>query len=138
MLNGEEQFTLILDDALANSFIAPATDDFENDTQLSCLCLPCCFQLSDGSVLRPSLTGCLNFPHYHDVSKPLSTSSETLYELIPSESESDYVKRVMLQRKSMSEHLSRTRSWGSTTWTLLLQMEPIMILRNFMFHKLTD
>ncbi|KAG0566349.1 hypothetical protein KC19_7G057100 [Ceratodon purpureus] len=35
LLRAEEQFTLVLDDALANSFIAPATDDFESDTQLT-------------------------------------------------------------------------------------------------------
>uniref|UniRef100_A0A7I4B749 Zinc finger ZPR1-type domain-containing protein n=1 Tax=Physcomitrium patens TaxID=3218 RepID=A0A7I4B749_PHYPA len=35
LLKVEEEFTLILDDALANSFIAPATDDFEADSQLS-------------------------------------------------------------------------------------------------------
>ncbi|KAL3654521.1 hypothetical protein CASFOL_001506 [Castilleja foliolosa] len=31
----EEPWTLILDDALANSFIAPATDEIEDDTQLT-------------------------------------------------------------------------------------------------------
>lgn len=34
LLKVEEEWTLVLDDALANSFIAPATDDFESDTQL--------------------------------------------------------------------------------------------------------
>ncbi|KAL2902312.1 Zinc finger protein ZPR1 [Bienertia sinuspersici] len=34
LLSLEEPWTLILDDALANSFIAPVTDDFENDSQL--------------------------------------------------------------------------------------------------------
>lgn len=32
----EEPWTLIIDDALANSFIAPATDEIKDDTQLSC------------------------------------------------------------------------------------------------------
>ena len=36
LLNVEEPWTLILDDALANSFIAPATDDIKDDHQLSC------------------------------------------------------------------------------------------------------
>ncbi|KAF9683802.1 hypothetical protein SADUNF_Sadunf04G0052100 [Salix dunnii] len=35
LLNVEEPWTLILDDALANSFIAPATDDIKDDHQLS-------------------------------------------------------------------------------------------------------
>ncbi|KAK1423671.1 hypothetical protein QVD17_18978 [Tagetes erecta] len=35
LLNIEEPWTLILDDALANSFIAPATDDIKDDHQLS-------------------------------------------------------------------------------------------------------
>ncbi|CAM6117688.1 unnamed protein product [Calypogeia fissa] len=35
LLDVEEEWTLILDDALANSFIAPATDDYEADTQLT-------------------------------------------------------------------------------------------------------
>jgi len=35
LLKVEEPWTLVLDDALANSFIAPATDDFESDTQLT-------------------------------------------------------------------------------------------------------
>ncbi|KAL2906561.1 Zinc finger protein ZPR1 [Bienertia sinuspersici] len=34
LLRLEEPWTLILDDALANSFVAPITDDFENDSQL--------------------------------------------------------------------------------------------------------
>lgn len=34
LLSLEEPWTLILDDALSNSFVAPATDDFENDNQL--------------------------------------------------------------------------------------------------------
>ncbi|CAI0439353.1 unnamed protein product [Linum tenue] len=34
ILNLEKPFTLILDDALANSFIAPATDDLKDDQQL--------------------------------------------------------------------------------------------------------
>ena len=36
LLNVEEPWTLILDDALANSFIAPATDNIKDDHQLSC------------------------------------------------------------------------------------------------------
>uniref|UniRef100_A0A2P2L4Q3 Zinc finger ZPR1-type domain-containing protein n=1 Tax=Rhizophora mucronata TaxID=61149 RepID=A0A2P2L4Q3_RHIMU len=35
LLNIEEPWTLILDDALANSFIAPATDDIKDDCQLT-------------------------------------------------------------------------------------------------------
>ncbi|CAK7338793.1 unnamed protein product [Dovyalis caffra] len=35
LLNVEEPWTLILDDALANSFVAPATDDIKDDHQLS-------------------------------------------------------------------------------------------------------
>ncbi|KAJ7000237.1 Zinc finger protein [Populus alba x Populus x berolinensis] len=35
LLNVEEPWTLILDDALANSFIAPATDNIKDDHQLS-------------------------------------------------------------------------------------------------------
>ncbi|KAL2634270.1 hypothetical protein R1flu_005749 [Riccia fluitans] len=35
LLDCEEDWTLILDDALANSFIAPAVDDLKADTQLS-------------------------------------------------------------------------------------------------------
>ncbi|KAL3693883.1 hypothetical protein R1sor_007534 [Riccia sorocarpa] len=35
LLECEEEWTLVLDDALANSFIAPAMDDLEADTQLS-------------------------------------------------------------------------------------------------------
>uniref|UniRef100_A0A6N2N8V1 Zinc finger ZPR1-type domain-containing protein n=1 Tax=Salix viminalis TaxID=40686 RepID=A0A6N2N8V1_SALVM len=35
LVNVEEPWTLILDDALANSFIAPATDDIKDDHQLS-------------------------------------------------------------------------------------------------------
>ncbi|KAM7500362.1 hypothetical protein LguiA_024776 [Lonicera macranthoides] len=34
LLNVEEPWTLILDDALANSFVAPATDDIKDDHQL--------------------------------------------------------------------------------------------------------
>ncbi|XP_021754038.1 zinc finger protein ZPR1-like [Chenopodium quinoa] len=34
LLSLKEPWTLIIDDALANSFVAPATDDFENDDQL--------------------------------------------------------------------------------------------------------
>lgn len=36
LVNIEEPWTLILDDALANSFIAPATDDMKDDRQLTC------------------------------------------------------------------------------------------------------
>lgn len=36
LLSLEEPFTLILDDALANSFIAPVTDDMKDDHQLMC------------------------------------------------------------------------------------------------------
>lgn len=36
LLNLEEPWTLILDDALANSFVAPATDDISKDDQLTC------------------------------------------------------------------------------------------------------
>ncbi|RZB42067.1 Zinc finger protein ZPR1 isoform B [Glycine soja] len=36
LLSLEEAWTLILDDALANSFVAPATDDLKEDNQLSC------------------------------------------------------------------------------------------------------
>lgn len=36
LVNLEETWTLILDDALANSFIAPATDDLKDDNQLIC------------------------------------------------------------------------------------------------------
>lgn len=32
----EEPWTLILDDALANSFIAPVTEDIKDDGQLTC------------------------------------------------------------------------------------------------------
>jgi zinc finger protein len=39
LLRVEEPWTLELDDALANSFIAPATDRFEDDKQLTCLSL---------------------------------------------------------------------------------------------------
>lgn len=35
LLSLEEAWTLILDDALANSFVAPATDDLKNDNQLA-------------------------------------------------------------------------------------------------------
>ena len=36
LLSLEEPWTLIMDDALANSFVAPATDDIKDDDQLSC------------------------------------------------------------------------------------------------------
>lgn len=36
LLSLEEAWTLILDDALANSFVAPATDDLKDDHQLTC------------------------------------------------------------------------------------------------------
>lgn len=36
LLSLEEAWTLVLDDALANSFIAPATDDLKDDNQLTC------------------------------------------------------------------------------------------------------
>ena len=36
LLSFEEPWTLILDDALANSFIAPVTDDMKDDHQLTC------------------------------------------------------------------------------------------------------
>ncbi|KAL9276329.1 hypothetical protein ACSQ67_026129 [Phaseolus vulgaris] len=36
LLSLEEPWTLILDDALANSFVAPATDDPKEDNQLAC------------------------------------------------------------------------------------------------------
>ena len=36
ILSMTEPWTLILDDALANSFIAPATDDIKDDHQLIC------------------------------------------------------------------------------------------------------
>lgn len=36
LLSLEEAWTLILDDALANSFVAPATDDLKDDNQLTC------------------------------------------------------------------------------------------------------
>lgn len=36
LLSLEEPWTLILDDALANSFVAPATDDIQDDHQLTC------------------------------------------------------------------------------------------------------
>lgn len=36
ILSMVEPWTLILDDALANSFIAPATDDIKDDHQLIC------------------------------------------------------------------------------------------------------
>ncbi|KAL2627730.1 hypothetical protein AAZV13_07G189400 [Glycine max] len=39
LLSLEEAWTLILDDALANSFVAPATDDLKEDNQLSFFCL---------------------------------------------------------------------------------------------------
>ncbi|KAJ1443265.1 Zinc finger, ZPR1-type [Sesbania bispinosa] len=37
LLSLEEAWTLTLDDALANSFVAPATDDLKDDNQLTCL-----------------------------------------------------------------------------------------------------
>lgn len=37
LLGLEEPWTLIIDDALANSFIAPATDDIKDDNQLACM-----------------------------------------------------------------------------------------------------
>ncbi|KAA8544772.1 hypothetical protein F0562_019524 [Nyssa sinensis] len=36
LLSVEEPWTLIMDDALANSFVAPATDDIKDDHQLTC------------------------------------------------------------------------------------------------------
>ena len=36
LLSLEEPWTLILDDALANSFIAPVTEDIKDDHQLTC------------------------------------------------------------------------------------------------------
>lgn len=36
LLSLEEPWTLILDDALANSFIAPVTNDIKDDHQLTC------------------------------------------------------------------------------------------------------
>lgn len=36
LLSLEEPWTLIIDDALANSFVAPVTDDIKNDSQLTC------------------------------------------------------------------------------------------------------
>lgn len=36
LLSLEEPWTLIIDDALANSFVAPATDDIQDDHQLTC------------------------------------------------------------------------------------------------------
>jgi len=36
LLSLEQAWTLILDDALANSFVAPATDDLKEDNQLAC------------------------------------------------------------------------------------------------------
>ena len=36
LLSLEEPWTLILDDVLANSFIAPLTDDIKDDHQLTC------------------------------------------------------------------------------------------------------
>ncbi|CAK9164725.1 unnamed protein product [Ilex paraguariensis] len=35
LLNVAERWTLIIDDALANSFVAPATDDIKDDQQLT-------------------------------------------------------------------------------------------------------
>jgi len=32
----DEAWTLILDDAMANSFVAPVTDDLQDDNQLTC------------------------------------------------------------------------------------------------------
>jgi len=36
LLSFEQPWTLILDDELANSFIAPVTDDIKDDHQLTC------------------------------------------------------------------------------------------------------
>lgn len=36
LLSVEEPWTLILDDALANSFVAPVTDNISEDQQLTC------------------------------------------------------------------------------------------------------
>ena len=36
LLSIEEPWTLIIDNALANSFVAPATDDIKDDKQLKC------------------------------------------------------------------------------------------------------
>lgn len=36
LLSLEEPWTLILDDALANSFIAPVTEDLRDDHQFTC------------------------------------------------------------------------------------------------------
>lgn len=36
LLSLEEPWTLIIDDALANSFVAPTTDDIKDDHQLTC------------------------------------------------------------------------------------------------------
>jgi len=36
LLSLDEAWTLILDDALANSFVAPVTDDLKDDNQLTC------------------------------------------------------------------------------------------------------
>lgn len=36
LLSVEEPWTLILDDALANSFVAPVTDNISEDHQLTC------------------------------------------------------------------------------------------------------
>lgn len=38
LLSMEQPWTLVLDDPLANSFIAPATDDINDDHQLICKC----------------------------------------------------------------------------------------------------
>jgi zinc finger protein len=36
LLSLEQEWTLILDDELANSFISPVTDDIKDDHQLTC------------------------------------------------------------------------------------------------------
>jgi hypothetical protein len=36
LLSLEEPWTLILDDALANSFVAPVTEEIKDDCQLTC------------------------------------------------------------------------------------------------------
>ena len=36
LLSLKEPWTLIIDDALANSFVAPTTDDIKDDHQLTC------------------------------------------------------------------------------------------------------
>jgi hypothetical protein len=54
LLSLQEAWTLIIDDGLAASFVAPTTDSLEDDSQLTSKLTSSTIQIHDGAPLIPN------------------------------------------------------------------------------------